>query len=279
MARLEAREKEEGDLARELGSREKDSETQQGRLKAGLDVSSSRSSPRIEDRRGEIVHRISKIAALNNFLQGVLANAEKVSAELFKLEAEVAEVDAGKGAARESLGGRKRELESERGKRERLTEEREALESEAREDGAPSSNRPRPRARPGQGRAFRTSGPLVVSRGARRRPGSFRSGRPSAPHARERERGVFLLGSVADAIDVEPGLERAAEAFLDSALQRVRVQNEARRRSGRSSSSLRRRRRAAPSSWWSLSRSRPRKTFAPSSPSFALAVSTGRRVS
>ncbi|HJS72713.1 MAG TPA: hypothetical protein VJ921_00390, partial [Vicinamibacteria bacterium] len=40
------------------------------------------------------------------------------------------------------------------------------------------------------------------------------------------ERGVSILGSVADAIEVEPGLERAAEAFLDSALQRIRVRSE-----------------------------------------------------
>jgi len=123
LARLEAREEEEGELARELGSREADSEAHQGRLKqASTSLLSLESS--IEDRRGEIVHRISKIAALNNFLQGVLANAEKVSAELFKLEAEVSEVDAERARLEKASAEGRRALETERAKRERLTGER-----------------------------------------------------------------------------------------------------------------------------------------------------------
>jgi chromosome segregation protein len=223
LARLEAREKEEGELARELGSREADSEAHQGRLKqASTSLLSLESS--IEDRRGEIVHRISKIAALNNFLQGVLANAEKVSAELFKLESEVSEVDAERARLEKASADARRELETERAKRERLTDEREALEVDLEKR-----------------RAELEAFDLELSRGKDELSGlqarwsSLEELVAARAHfgagarlllTKGREKGVFLLGSVADAIDVEPGLERAAEAFLDSALQRVRVQNE-----------------------------------------------------
>jgi chromosome segregation protein len=222
-ARLEAREKEEGELARELGVREADSETHQARLKqASTSLLALESS--IEDRRGEIVHRVSKVAALNNFLQGVLANVEKVSAELFKLEAEVSEVDAERTRLEVASAEGRRGLEAERAKRERLTAERETLEGELEKR-----------------RAARESIDLELSRGKDELSGlqARRSSLEELVAARAhfgagarllltkgRERGVSLLGSVADAIEVESGLERAAEAFLDSALQRVRVQNE-----------------------------------------------------
>ncbi|HJS73201.1 MAG TPA: AAA family ATPase, partial [Vicinamibacteria bacterium] len=126
VARLDAREKEEADLAQELGSREKDSEGHQGRLRdAATSLLSLESS--IEDRRGEIVHRISKIAALNNFLQGVLANSEKVSAELLKLDTEIAEADAERARLEKAGAEGSLELDRERGKRERLTLERKTL--------------------------------------------------------------------------------------------------------------------------------------------------------
>ncbi len=186
MARLEAREKEEADLARELGSREKDSEDQQGRLKAASTSLVSLESS-IEDRRGEIVHRISKIAALNNFLQAVLANSEKVSAELFKLEAEVAEVDLER-ARLEKASAEAESRARERARQARAPHEGARSARERAREEALRPECPRPRARPRQGRAFRTSGPLVFTRRARRRPGSFRSGGPPAPHARKRER-------------------------------------------------------------------------------------------
>jgi chromosome segregation protein len=221
--RLDEREKEEADLGRELENREADSEAHQGRLKqASTSLVSLESS--IEDRRAEIVHRISKIAALNNFLQGVLANAEKVSAELLKLEAEVSEVEAERGRLESSLALGRRELDSERGKRERLTAQRETVEAEL-------SRR----------RAELESIDLELSRGKDELAGlqarwsSLEQLLAARAHfgsgarlllTQGQEKGVGLLGSVADAIDVEPGLERAAEAFLGSALQRVRVQSE-----------------------------------------------------
>jgi chromosome segregation protein len=223
LARLEAREIEENELARELGSREADTEIHQGRLKqASTSLLSLESS--IEDRRGEIVHRISKIAALNNFLQGVLANAEKVSAELFKLESEVSEVEAERARLDKASADGRRDLDVQREKRRRLTAERETLEEQL-------SKR----------RAELDALDLELSRGKDELSGlqARRSSLEELVAARAhfgagarllltkgRDKGVFLLGSVADAIDVEPGLERAAEAFLDSALQRVRARNE-----------------------------------------------------
>ena len=223
LARLEARQREEGELARELGSREADSEAHQGRLKqASTSLLSLESS--IEDRRGEIVHRISKIAALNNFLQGVLANAEKVSAELFKLEAEVTEVDAEKARLEKASAEGRRELETEREKRDRLRRERETLEADLEkrraELGALDLELSRGKDElSGLQARWSSLEELVAARA------HFGAG-ARLLLTKGRERGVDLLGSVADAVDVEPALERAAEAFLDSALQRVRVRNE-----------------------------------------------------
>ncbi len=221
--RLETREKEEGDLARELGSREKEAETHQGRLRdASTSVLALEAS--IEERRGEIVHRISKIAALNNFLQGVLANSEKVSAEIFKLDTEVAEVDAERARLEKALAEGARELETERVKRERLTRDREALEADLQKRRSDLDALDLELARgkdelSGLQARWSSLEELVAARahfGAGARLLLTRGG----------EKGVSLLGSVADAIDVEPGLERAAEAFLDAALQRVRVRSD-----------------------------------------------------
>jgi len=223
VARLEARAKEEGELARELGSREADAEGHQGRLReASTSLVTIESS--IEDRRGEIVHRISKIAALNNFLQGVLANAEKVSAELFKLEAEFSEVEA-EGARLESASAAARgELEKEREKRDRLTAQREALEAELEkrrsELHAIDLDLSRGKDELAGLQARWASLEELVARRAHFGAGA------RLLLTKGGERGMSLLGSVADALDVAPGLERAAEAFLDSALQRVRVRSE-----------------------------------------------------
>ncbi|HEY7819513.1 MAG TPA: hypothetical protein VIG29_14920, partial [Vicinamibacteria bacterium] len=222
-ARLEAREKEEADLAQELGSREKDSEIHQERLRdASMSLLSLESS--IEDRRGEIVHRISKIAALNNFLQGVLANSEKVNAELFKLETEVAEVDAERARLEKAAAEGRRELEAEQGKRERLSAEREALEARLERERLELQALDAELALgkdelSGLQARWSSLGELVAARA------HFGAGARTIL-TRGNERGVEVLGSVADALDVEPGLERAAEAFLDSALQRVRVRGE-----------------------------------------------------
>ncbi len=224
LARLEAREKEESELASELGSREADSEAHQGRLReASTSLLALEAS--IENRRSEIVHRVSKTAALNNFLQGVLANAEKVSAELFKLEAEVNDVQAESAGLEQAAEQARRELESEREKRKRLTAQGEALEAELERRRAEllaiDAELSHGKDELAGLQARRSSLEELVARRAHFGAGA------RLLLAKGGDRGVFLLGSVADAIEVEPGLERAAEAFLDSALQRVRVESEA----------------------------------------------------
>jgi chromosome segregation protein len=223
LERLDAREKEDAEIARELEGRQADAQTQMGRLKEAS-LSLAEIETKIEERRGEIVHRISKIAALNNFLQGVLANAEKVAAELLKLEEEVREVDAETTRLEAQAAETGEELEREREKRERLTKDREALERKVE-----------------RGRSELEAVDLEISRGKDDLAGlvARRASLEELVAARAHfgagarlvltkgaEHGVRVLGSVADAIEVDPGLERAAEAFLDAALQRVRVEDE-----------------------------------------------------
>jgi chromosome segregation protein len=223
LERLDGREKEEAEIARELEGRQVDAQAHLGRLKEAS-LSLAEMETRIEERRAEIVHRISKIAALNNFLQGVLANSEKVLAELLKIDEEAREGNAEASRLEAQDEGSRRELESEREKRNRLTEAREALErnvertrgeldavegeiSRGKDDLAALVARRASLEELVAARAhFGTGARLVLTRGA--------------------ERGVRVHGSVADAIEVEPGMERAAEAFLDAALQRVRVEDE-----------------------------------------------------
>jgi chromosome segregation protein len=223
LERVEAREKEEGALTRELESRERDAEAQQGRLK---EASSSLAEieTRIEERRGEIVLHISKIAALNNFLQSVAANAEKVTGELLAIDEELREAEAERSRLESALAEARQEVDRERGERDVLASERESLErnletagralalveaeiASAKEELSSLSARRASLLELVSARAHFGSGArLVLTRGA--------------------ERGVRVLGSVADALDVEAGLERAAEAFLDAALQRVLVEDE-----------------------------------------------------
>lgn len=223
MERLGAREREERELARELEGRSADVQSRQGHLKeASLSLAEVES--RIESRRGEIVHRISKIAALNNFLQGVLANADKVSSELLKLDQELREVEAERARLETAVAESRRELEAERETRDRLTRDKEALDRKIdsfrneletidREVTQGKDDLSALRARRSSmtellaARAhFGTGARLVLTRGA--------------------EKGLRILGSVADAIEVDERVERAAEAFLDAALQRVRVEDE-----------------------------------------------------
>jgi chromosome segregation protein len=224
IARLEARAKEEEELARDLGAREADSESRQERLRKAstglLEVESS-----IESRRGEIVHRISKIATLHNLLQGVVTNAEKVSAELFKLETEIGEVDAEQKRVAGAVSEAQTQLQRERAKYEEVRGLREAIEKalEKRRSELQSIDDELSR---GQeeltGREARSASLVeLLERRAHFGAGARLLLRKGG------EKGVELLGSVADAIEVDEGFERAAEAFLDAALQRVRVRNEA----------------------------------------------------
>ena len=223
LEQLGVREREEAELVSELSGREEQAEEHQGRLKqASLSLAELEAS--IEERRGEIIHRISKIAALHNFLQGVLANADKVSAELLKLEEELRETEAEgerlETASRESRGEleeqerRARTMRTEREELDRRVqvarEQLEALESSmgsVKEEFSQSSAR------------LESLRELVAARA------HFASGARLVLTMGEAH-GVELKGSMADAIEVDKRLERAAEAFFDAALQRIRVSSE-----------------------------------------------------
>jgi chromosome segregation protein len=223
MERLAAREREEQDLARELEGRSADVQSQHGRLKeASLSLAEVES--RIEGRRGEIVHRISKIAALNNFLQGVLANAEKVGAELVKLDEELREVESERARLVTASAESGRALAEERAKREGLTREKDALERKLESLGAELEAIERDVS---QGKDDLSA--LVARRGSLSELLAARAHFGTGARlvlTRGGERGLRILGSVADAIEVDELFERAAEAFLDAALQRVRVEDE-----------------------------------------------------
>jgi chromosome segregation protein len=221
--RVAAREREEGALAAELESREKQAELQQGRLK---EASSSLGEieGRIEERRGEIVLHISKIAALNNFLQSVAASAEKVAGELLGIDEELREAESERARLEGAVSEVLREVDRERGKRDLLTSERESLEGRVE-----SARRALELADAGIAGAKEELSSLVARRASLLELVSARAHFGSGARlilTRGAERGVRVLGSVADALDVEAGLERAAEAFLDSALQRVLVEDE-----------------------------------------------------
>jgi chromosome segregation protein len=178
----------------------------------------------IEENRAELVNRISKIATLNNFLQGVLANAEKVSSESLKLQAE------------------RRELEADR---ERLSKDRQVLQEEQSDRRAEAT-----RLATARETMERDLGELRVEREQverdvfrRREEASSLSGRLASLEelvsARTHfgagaralltagtELGVRLGGVIADAMEVEPDFERAAERFYGESLQRILVENE-----------------------------------------------------
>jgi chromosome segregation protein len=223
LERVEAREKEEGALARELERRERDAEIQQGRLK---EASSSLAEieAAIEARRGEIVLHISKIAALNNLLQTAAANAEKVAGEILDVDEELRQAESERSRLEDATAQARGELDRERGRRDVLSSERESLErrveSAARALELVDAEVAAAKEELSSLAARRAS--LLELLGAR---AHFGSG-ARLILTRGAERGVRVLGSVADALDVEAGLEPAAEAFLDSALQRVLVEDE-----------------------------------------------------
>ena len=220
---LESRQREEAELAGELVGREEQTQKQQALLKeANLSLAELESS--IEERRSEIVHRISKIAALHNFLQGVLANADKVSAELLKLSEEVRETESERGRVDGSVAAVKSELDKQDRNAERLLGERKELDEKAEAvrvrleaiDERVSSDKDE---FTGLTARLASLSELVAARA------HFASGarlllEKGSAH------GVHIKGSIADAIEVEERFERAAEAFFDTALQRVRVESE-----------------------------------------------------
>ena len=178
----------------------------------------------IEESRGELVHRISKIAALRNFLQGVVTQSEKVTSEILKLDEEVRELRADRGR----LDLQKRDLEDKlTQKREQarvLVRERERLEAETQDKATelgriePEMARRREEVSELNGRVESLE-ELVAARahfeaGARHLLTSV--GVNGLPH----------LVSVADSVDVDSRFERAAEHFLGDWLQRIVVADE-----------------------------------------------------
>ncbi len=181
----------------------------------------------IEEGRAEFVHRISKIATLNNFLQGVLANVEKVSSEALKLREEMRELS----TERQRLEREKQELAKEHEERRAtaatLASERETTEREVtdlRRDLAQVDQevvRGREETSSLSGRLASLE-ELVTSRthfgaGARR----LLTAGPDLP-----DLNVRLGGVIADSVEVDPKFERAAESFCGESLQRILVENE-----------------------------------------------------
>ena len=184
----------------------------------------------IEEGRAEFVHRISKIATLNNFLQGVLANVEKVSSEALKLQEEMRELS----TERQRLEGEKQELAKEREERrataatlasERATTEREV--TDLRRDLAQVDQevvRGREETSSLSGRLALLE-ELVMSRahfgaGARRLL-------TAGPDLHDMpDMNVRLGGVLADSVEVDPKFERAVESFCGESLQRILVENE-----------------------------------------------------
>lgn len=223
LAQIEERRREHGALSADLSGREEGALRQQSLLKEA-NLSLHELESRIEEKRSEIVNRISKIAALHNFLQGVLANADKVSSELLKLEEEVREVDAEDERLHRELSEASGQLETERERARTLAADRAELEEKNKADGAALDALDERIASAKESLSSMTARresleELVAARA------HFGSG-ARLLLTRGAERGLALKGSLADAIEVDERLERAAEAFFESALQRVRVASE-----------------------------------------------------
>ena len=223
MEHLESRQREEAELAGELEGRAQQTQKQQALLKdANLSLLKLESS--IEERRSEIVHGISKIAALHNFLQGVLANGDKVSAALLKLSEEIRQAEAERGRVESSVAKGRSELANQKQNAETLLRERKELDAKAESvrrrleaiDERVSSDKDE---LSGLAARLASLSELVSARA------HFASGARLLLE-KGNAHGVHTKGSIADAIEVEERFERAAEAFFDTALQRVRVESE-----------------------------------------------------
>ena len=232
-----------GPAARQLALRRNDGKAAAGNL-TELEANATRTQEKlflataslaeteqeIEEGRAEFVHRISKIATLNNFLQGVLANVEKVSSEALKLQEEMRELS----TERQRLEREKQELAKEREERrataatlasERATMEREV--TDLRRDLAQVDQevvRGREETSSLSGRLASLE-ELVTSRthfgaGARR----LLTAGPDLPGAPDMK--LQLGGVLADLVEVDPKFERAMESFCGESLQRILVENE-----------------------------------------------------
>ena len=221
--RLALRKEEESGLAQELEGREQETTRQQDLLKqAGISLAELES--RIEERRSEIVHRISKIAALHNFLQGVLANGDKVSSDLVKLTEELREVASEEERIAASLGECTTELDGRRADRSRLEEERATLERDA-ESTAKDLDDVDQRMSQDKDELAALTARLASLQDLVAARAHFADGAKRLLDLGQ-EHGIQVHGSVADAVEVDERYERAAEALYDTALQWIRVEGE-----------------------------------------------------
>lgn len=221
--KLERRQAEATEAAENLSSLEANAARSRDEL-ARASVSLSEIESAIEEGRAELVNRISKIATLNNFLQGVLANAEKVSSESLKLQEERRELD----ADRQRLDSDRQAVQQEKAERldqaakltatleenerelSQLRSERDQVEANVvrrREEASSLSGRLESLEELVAGRTHFGAGARAVLTGE----GSLR------------ER---LGGVIADSVEVQPEYERAAERFYGEWLQRILVENE-----------------------------------------------------
>jgi chromosome segregation protein len=220
---LALRLEDEASVREELSHAEDEASSRQQEL-SRASFSLAEAEREIEEGRGELVHRISKIAALKNFLQGVVTQNEKVTSEILKLEEEVRELETERGR----FEHQRKELEdklSQRKERTRfLATEREQLEKETEERISelgqidPDMSRRREELSELNGRLDSLE-ELVGARahfGAGARHLLTLSEVESLPH----------LVSVADSVEVDSRFERAAEHFLGGWLQRIVVATE-----------------------------------------------------
>ena len=178
----------------------------------------------IEEGRAEFVNRMSKIATLNNFLQGVLANAEKASSESLKLQEERRELETEK----ERLVGDRQALQQEqvdqRDEATKLAATREAMERELTELRSEQDQVEGNVVR-GREEASSLSGRLASLEELVTARAHFGAGARALLTAGT-ELGVRLGGVISDSVEVQPDFERAAERFYGESLQRILVENE-----------------------------------------------------
>ncbi len=221
--RLNDRIREELDLGQQLVVLDQASEEQQEKLKeASVDLGVLESS--IEKRRSDIVYRISKVAALHNFLQGVASNEDAASEELVKLTAEKRDLETEFLRVKDLLSESTSEIDLERQNTQLLATERSDVHlqvddlrqqvqvfdveiASVKEEVSSLTAR------------LDSLEELVASRmhfgnGARI---LFEQGEVQ---------GVNIRGSLVDAIEVEERFELAVEAFLGEMLQAVCVIDE-----------------------------------------------------
>ena len=221
--RLELRQSEAAQAVESLSALEGNAAQSREEL-ARSSASLSEIEREIEEGRAELVNRMSKIATLNNFLQGVLANAEKASSESLKLQEERRELETEK----ERLVGDRQALQQEqadqRDEATKLAATREVMERELTELRSEQDQVEGNVVR-GREEASSLSGRLASLEELVTARAHFGAGARALLTAGT-ELGVRLGGVISDSVEVQPDFERAAERFYGESLQRILVENE-----------------------------------------------------